>query len=80
MSADSAHAAIEAVFCRKRGTIMDLDDIAAAIMESGCGVTRMEFNDFTRFTSGHSEYKLKKAGNNRPSLKDIAQIEFRRGQ
>ncbi len=69
MSADSVHAAIEAVFRRKGDSIVDFDDHGAAIKETGCSVTKMDHTDFHDFTSGHSEHRLKKAGTNHPYLK-----------
>ena len=60
MSADSVHAAIEAVIRRKRASIVDLEDLTTAIEDSGCNVTLMYYSEFYSFISGLTEHKLKK--------------------
>ena len=45
---------------------MNFSDLTSAIEKTSCNVTEMDHQDFTDFSSGHSEYYLKKAGADKP--------------
>ncbi len=78
MSADATHAKIEKVFSRKRGSVYVFRDLAQCMQEAGCEVIQLQYTDFTDWPSGVSQYQMAKMID-RPYIKDIVSVEFRKG-